>query len=95
MPFPERLRLNEAVFKRGDRTALQTLVHDYGVRYLLVDLVHGGRAANVASLGRLTFSNTDVAIYAVVDRAKPISAGVRVLPTRRVRSPPRRHRTGR
>jgi hypothetical protein len=69
MPYPERLRLNDAVFQRGDRNALRTLVRDYGVRYLLVDRVHGGHIERVAALGRLVFSDSDVAIYAVPSRA--------------------------
>jgi hypothetical protein len=69
MPYPERLRLNDAVFQGGDRNALRMLVRNYGVRYLLVDLVHGGHIDRVAALGRLVFSNSDVAIYAVPLRA--------------------------
>jgi hypothetical protein len=64
-PFPRRLRLNDAVFQRGDRKALGTIVRDYGVRYLVVDRVHGGDAARVASLGRRVFSNPAVAVFAV------------------------------
>jgi hypothetical protein len=70
MPYSERFRLNEAVFRRGDRTALRALVRDYGVRYLVVDRLHGG-AGEVSGLGRLVFSNRDVAIYEpVVDAAR-------------------------
>jgi hypothetical protein len=64
-PFPRRLRLNDAVFQRGDRKALRTIVRDYGVRYLVVDRVHGGEPARVASLGRRVFSNPAVAVFAV------------------------------
>jgi hypothetical protein len=64
-PFPQRLRLNDAVFRHGDRAALRTLVRDYGVRYLVVDRVHGGEPARVARLGRRVFSNAAVAIFAV------------------------------
>jgi hypothetical protein len=64
-PFPRRLRLNDAVFQRGDRKALETIVRDYGVRYLVVDRVHGGDPARVASLGRRVFSNPAVAVFAV------------------------------
>jgi hypothetical protein len=74
MPYPDRLRLNDALFQRGDRNALRTLVRSYGVRYLLVDLVHGGHVKPVAALGRLVFSNSDVAIYAVPLRASPPEA---------------------
>jgi hypothetical protein len=64
-PFSRRLRLNDAVFQRGDRKALRTIVRDYGVRYLVVDRVHGGDPARVASLGRRVFSNPAVAVFAV------------------------------
>jgi hypothetical protein len=63
MPYPERLRLNEAVFRRADRTALRTLVRDYGVRYLVVDRLQGPVAKKLSGLGRLVFSNSDIAIY--------------------------------
>jgi hypothetical protein len=64
-PYPDRLRLNDAVFRHGDRAALRTLIRQYGVRYLLVDRVHGNMTSEVSALGRLAFSNSDIAIYAV------------------------------
>lgn len=64
-PFPERLRLNKAVFVRGDPDALDVLVHDYGVRYLLVDRLHGFATPRVRGLGRLVFDNQAVSIYRV------------------------------
>lgn len=64
-PFPKRLQLNDAVFRHGDRQALRTLVRDYGVRYLVVDRVHGGEPERVAPLGKRVFSNAAVAIFAV------------------------------
>jgi hypothetical protein len=63
--FPERYRLNEAVFRRADRLALQIMVRDYGVRYLLVDRIHGTAAARIRELGRVVFANPAVVIYRV------------------------------
>lgn len=66
IPFPRRLALNEAVFRRADRRALRTLARDYGVRYLVDDRVRGGAVSpRLGRLGRVVFSNSDVAIYAV------------------------------
>ena len=65
IPFPGRFRLNEALFVRGDREALKTMVERYGVRYLLRDRRNGHAHAQLASLGRLVYENPSVAIYAV------------------------------
>ncbi len=65
LPYPERLALNDAVFRRGDARALHTLVRDYGVRYLVMDKVHGPRLAGPAKVGHLVFANRDVEVYAV------------------------------
>ena len=60
-----RLKLNEAVFDRADPRALETLVRDYGVRYLVVDRVHGTATPRLARLGRVVYRNPDVTVYAV------------------------------
>ncbi len=60
-PFPERKRLNDAVFA-GDRTAAQTLRRRYGVRYLVVDKLHGARRPE---LGTLVFTNAALDIVAL------------------------------
>ena len=65
IPYPERLRLNNAVFVRGDRRALGILVQRYGVRYLLVDRLNGFATPRVRTLGKLVFRNPSVAIYRV------------------------------
>jgi hypothetical protein len=39
--FPARLALNDAVFKRGDPSALATMAERHRVRYLLVDDING------------------------------------------------------
>ena len=66
MPFPRRLALNEAVFRRADRGALRTLARNHGVRYLVADRVRGGRVSpRLPRLARVVFSNDAVAVYAV------------------------------
>jgi hypothetical protein len=52
-------------FQAWRSRGLRTLVRDYGVRYLVVDRVHGGEPARVARLGQRVFSNPAVAIFAV------------------------------
>ena len=64
-PFPERVRLNQAVFERADPKAIRTLVRDYGVTHLLVDKHVPGVSPLLAQRGRLVFSNRAVAVYAL------------------------------
>ena len=71
VPFPERLRLNTAVFERADRTALRVLVRDYGVRYLVDDRIQGKASPELGRLGRLVYQNPSVIVYAVGPRASP------------------------
>jgi hypothetical protein len=65
IPFPERLRLNEAVFVRGDRAALRTMVDRFHVSYLVRDFRNGHGRADLSRLGKLVFRNPSVAIYYV------------------------------
>lgn len=65
VPYPRRLSLNEAVFRRGDRGALRELTEHYGVRLLVADRANGGPTADLRRLGRTVFSNADVTIFAV------------------------------
>jgi hypothetical protein len=64
-PFPERLRLNNAVFYVGDARALRVLQRDYGVRYLLVDRIHGPVNPRLARLASAVFANPSATVYAV------------------------------
>jgi hypothetical protein len=64
-PFPLRLRLNSAVFARGDRSALATMERRFGVRYLLADRVHGAVSANLGKLGQVVFKNPQAVLYRV------------------------------
>jgi hypothetical protein len=65
VPFPERVRLNRAVFEHGDRKALRVLVQDYGVRYLVDDRLQGKATPALARLGRVAFENPAVTVYEV------------------------------
>jgi hypothetical protein len=73
VPFPGRLALNEAIFQRADRRALNYVVGRWHVRYLLVDRVHNWATPWLAYIARRVFRNRDVVIYAVDHRPK--SAG--------------------
>jgi hypothetical protein len=74
-PFPDRARLDDAVFHDANAQALQTLVRRYGVRYLLVDHVHGWASPRVRRLGRRVFGNAAATIYRVGDRAAVPAVG--------------------
>jgi hypothetical protein len=63
-PFPDRRRLNDALFKRADRRALRVLVDRYHVRYLVVDRIHGGATPRLGGLAVLAYGNSDISIYA-------------------------------
>jgi len=65
MPYPHRFALNNAVFQRADRHALQILARDYGVRYLVVDKVHAMASPELARVARRVYTNRDVDVYAV------------------------------
>ena len=64
-PFPERAELNDAVFADADRRALRVLTGRHGVRYLVVDLLHGGATPGVVGLGRVVYRNPAVIVLAV------------------------------
>jgi hypothetical protein len=55
--------------RNGKRDALSTVVRDHGVRYLVVDQLHGGDPARVSGLGQRVFSNEAVSLFAVTPGA--------------------------
>jgi hypothetical protein len=65
VPFPERFRLNNAVFQHADRKALSVMVHGFGVRYLVDDRIQGTASSRLGRLGRIAFENPAVIVYAV------------------------------
>ncbi len=64
-PFPERVRLNNAVFAHADPGAMRTLANGYGVTHLIVDKAVGGVSPLLAHRTRLVFANREVAVYAL------------------------------
>lgn len=77
-PFPERERLNDAVFLRANRESLAAMRERYGVDYLLVDRTHvaplvlasqkyvrRSPSPRLRELGRLAFENSAVVIIDV------------------------------
>jgi hypothetical protein len=64
-PFRYRLDLNNAVFLRADQKALSVLVHQYGVRYLVDDRVHGTASKKLRQLATVAYENPGVIVYAV------------------------------
>lgn len=63
--FIYRQALNDAVFTKADASALRIMTGQYGVRFLFVDRTHGPYDPAVLTLGRVVFSDQDVAIVAV------------------------------
>ncbi len=63
--FISRQRLNDAVFDHDDAEALLILIHQYGVRYLIVDRTLGTYDPAILRAGRVMFSNQDATIVAV------------------------------
>jgi hypothetical protein len=61
----DRIALNKQVFNNADPEALRALVDQYGVRWLVVDKVHGPANPLVSKLAKLVYSNPDVDIYTV------------------------------
>jgi hypothetical protein len=65
LPFPARLALNRAVFDRASRRAMETMFTGYGVRYLLVDKVHGGATPRLAQIARVVYDSPSLVVYRV------------------------------
>jgi hypothetical protein len=61
--FIGRLRLNDAVFSRADSEAVRILARNFGVRYLLLDKVHGSGSDKLDTVGEKVFSNASIDIY--------------------------------
>jgi hypothetical protein len=53
-------RLTFSQRENGKRDALSAVIRDHGVRYLVVDQLHGGDPTRVSGLGQRVFSNEAV-----------------------------------
>ena len=63
--YTYRRRLNDALFNHAEVAALHVLIQQYGVRFLLVDRIHGSVDSAVLQLGRIVFADRDAFIVAV------------------------------
>jgi hypothetical protein len=62
--FPNRRRLNDAVFRRADPAAIETLRTRLGVDLLVVDRLHpNGATPRLAQVARRVYANGQVIIY--------------------------------
>jgi hypothetical protein len=63
--FPQRVRLDNAIFQWAHADALRAAAQQYGVRYLLVDRVHNQANPRLGTIARLVFTDHDASVYAV------------------------------
>jgi hypothetical protein len=61
-PYPALLALNELAVTQGSAAALRQIARD-GVGYVLIDKIHGGGAAEPASVSQLVFDNSALSVY--------------------------------
>jgi hypothetical protein len=64
-PFPERYRLNRALFGRGSASAFRAMVRRYGVTIFLVDKVASPAPRGLQRLARLGFRNAAADVFVV------------------------------
>ncbi len=64
-PFPRLLAINDAAVLDASPTAISLLKGRYGVRYILVDRIHGPSSPGLARVARLVYSNPAVAVFKI------------------------------
>lgn len=64
-PFPRLLAINNAALLRGSRAAISLLHDRYGVRYIVIDRLHGPASAKLARLAHLVYENPAVAVFRI------------------------------
>lgn len=62
-PFPQRYELNREVFVDGSRRALDRMVEEHDVRWLVTNKGHGYTRTDLSDIADLAFENDAVAIY--------------------------------
>jgi hypothetical protein len=68
-PFRSRLALNDRATRDGEPAALRELRRD-GVRYVLIDELHGGGAPEPASVSRRVFANGALVVYRLLGQGR-------------------------
>jgi hypothetical protein len=61
-PFKRRTRLENAVFSRGDETALGTMAERFGVTHIVISRKDGAVSRRVYALGPMVYSNGAVEV---------------------------------
>jgi hypothetical protein len=64
-PFPARTRLERALYERGNRDALRTMVERYGVTHIVVSKKDGAVNPRLYRLGSLIYSNDAIDVIDV------------------------------
>lgn len=72
-PYPDRARLERAVYERGSLDALRQMQDRYGVTHLVLDRTTGRLPARVREAGRTVFANDGIE---VIELAPPSDTGV-------------------
>jgi hypothetical protein len=68
-PFPARIALNTLATSDADPTALRKL-RQLGVRYVLIDELHGGGAPEPSSVSKRVFANSALVVYRLVGQGR-------------------------
>lgn len=64
-PFPGLLALNDAAVVRASPAAVAELRDRYGVRYIVIDRLHGPASPGLARVAQLVYANPDVTVFRV------------------------------
>ncbi len=62
-PFPRMLALNEAAVTDASPAAISLLRHRYGVRYIVIDRLHGPSSPRLGRFARLLYANPAIEVY--------------------------------
>jgi hypothetical protein len=64
-PFPHLLEINDAAVLHASPAAISLLHDRYGVRYILIDRLHGPAFPDLARVARPVYSNPDVSLFRI------------------------------
>ncbi len=64
-PFPGLLALNDAAVLQASPAAISVLYDRYGVRYVVIDRLHGPASPGLSRVRHVVFANPDVTIFSV------------------------------
>jgi hypothetical protein len=64
-PFPRLLALNDAAVLAASPRAIALLRERYGVRYIVIDRLHGPDSPRLGRVARLLYANPDVSVFSI------------------------------